>query len=48
MEISLIEFPMEQIGEIHHGNPHNKYFHGFKRGISSRAQAAALEEGPKG
>ena len=48
MGISLIDFTMEQTSEIHHENPNSKYFHGFKRGISSRAPAAALEEGPKG
>ena len=40
MEIGIIEFPMEQIGEIHHGNPNNKYFHGFRGGISFRALPA--------
>ena len=40
MEIGIIEFPMEQIGETHHGNLNNKYFHGFRGGISFRALPA--------
>ena len=48
MGISLIDFTMEQTSEIHHGNPNNKYFHGFRGSISFREQAAALEEGTKG
>ena len=47
MGVLIIEISMEQIGEIHHGNPNNKYFHGFKRGISSRRLAAALSGGQK-